>query len=76
MSEKKTPQAPAVKPRDNRGTVTQDSSRLIGNTRLPSFNEEIKRHDSFVMQSQPRRPIGGGGGNGSGGNNGGSSNNR
>lgn len=75
MSEKNKPQPPVTQPRENRGNVVHDSGRLIGNTSLPGGSAN-KGGDTFVMQSQPRRPIGGGSGNGSGGNNGGSTNNR
>lgn len=69
MSEKKKPLPPASKPMEVRGTVTQDSGLAVNN-RLPGKSETVRRSDTFVMQSQPMRPIGGGG-NGSGGNGGG-----
>lgn len=75
MSEKKKSLQPLPQPIKNNGKIAQDSGRLIGNTRFPGSSAN-KGGDTFVMQSQPRRPIGGGSGNGSGGNNGGSSNNR
>lgn len=75
MSEKNKPQPPVSQPSDNLWDIDDNSSMSNGNTGLPG-DVSFENRDTFVMQSQPRRPIGGGSGDGSGENNGGSSNNR